>query len=214
MKLQILFSLYQTLLMVLLPGFFSTILGIPLGIVLFATHLSSLYEKPFVHKFLEIIVNTLRSIPFIILLVLLTPLTRFLIGSSIGTLAAVIPLTVSAVPFLARLIESSLNELNVGLIEAATSMGASKQQIIIKVLIPEAMTGIISAITTTLVNLVGYSAIAGVIGGGGLGDLAIRYGYQRSETDVMFFIVLILVVLVQLIQFIGDKIFRLYSNPV
>lgn len=205
-KLQILLSFYQTVLMVFLPGFFASLFGIPLGIILFITRFPCICDRPYLRKSLSMFVNLLRSIPFIILLVILTPFTRWLIGTSIGTFAAIVPLTISCIPFLSRLIESTLNELDVGLIEAAQSMGASTTQIVAKVILPEAMPGIISAITVTLVNLVGYSAMAGVVGGGGLGDMAIRYGYQRGETKIMFFVLVILIIFVHLLQAIGAKL--------
>ena len=155
---------------------------------------------------LGVIVNATRSTPFIILMVAIIPLTRMLVGSSIGTTAAIVPLTISAAPFIARVIESSLLEIDHGVIEAAQSMGASPMQIIYKVLLPEALHSIVLGITLAVIALIGYSAMAGVLGGGGLGDLAIRYGYQRFQPDVMIVTVVILILMVQLIQFIGDTL--------
>jgi D-methionine transport system permease protein len=149
-------------------------------------------------------VNAFRSTPFIILMIAIIPLTRLLVGTSIGTIAAIVPLTVAAVPFVARLAESSLREVDPGLIEAAQAMGASPWQIVTKVLVPEAWPGIVAGITITLVNLVGYSAMAGAVGGGGLGDLGIRYGYQRFQLEVMVVVVIVLILLVQGIQSLGD----------
>lgn len=155
---------------------------------------------------LGVIVNATRSTPFIILMVAIIPLTRMLVGSSIGTTAAIVPLTISAAPFIARVIESSLLEIDHGVIEAAQSMGASPMQIIYKVLLPESLHSIVLGITLAVIALIGYSAMAGVLGGGGLGDLAIRYGYQRFQPDVMIVTVVILILMVQLIQFIGDTL--------
>ena len=155
---------------------------------------------------LGVIVNATRSTPFIILMVAIIPLTRMLVGSSIGTTAAIVPLTISAAPFIARVIESSLLEIDHGVIEAAQSMGASPMQIIYKVLLPESLHSIVIGITLAVIALIGYSAMAGVLGGGGLGDLAIRYGYQRFQPDVMIVTVVILILMVQLIQFIGDTL--------
>jgi D-methionine transport system permease protein len=153
-------------------------------------------------------VNVGRSTPFIILLVAIIPLTRFLVGTSIGTAAAIVPLTVAAVPFVARLAEASLREVDPGLVEAAQAMGASPAQIVTKVLVPEALPGLVAAVTITVVNLIGYSAMAGAVGGGGLGDLGIRYGYQRFLPEVMLAVVVVLVVLVQAVQSAGDRLAR------
>ena len=159
-----------------------------------------------INSVLGVIVNATRSTPFIILMVAIIPLTRMLVGSSIGTTAAIVPLTISAAPFIARVIESSLLEIDHGVIEAAQSMGASPMQIIYKVLLPESLHSIVLGITLAVIALIGYSAMAGVLGGGGLGDLAIRYGYQRFQPDVMIVTVVILILMVQLIQFIGDTL--------
>ena len=196
----------ETLQMVGFATILATILGLPLGILLTTTAPKHILEQPVLNRILGAIVNLGRSIPFIILMVAIIPFTRRVVGTSIGTTAAIVPLTVAAIPFVARLVEGALREVDIGVIEAAESMGASPPQIIRKVMIPEALPGLVLAITLTAVNLVGYSAMAGAVGGGGLGDLAIRYGYQRFRGDIMLQTVVILVVLVQGIQMIGDKI--------
>lgn len=197
-------SCWESIYMICVSGFLSCFFGIPLGVALFSTKKGSFLEAPYFFKFLSFFLNIGRSIPFIILLVAIIPLTRMIIGTSIGTQAAVVPLTFAAIPFVARLVEGVLSELPKGLIEALQSMGASPKQIIIKAVLPESLAGIINAITLTLVNLVGYSAMAGVVGGGGLGDLAIRFGYQRFDAKIMLITVAILIALVQLIQSTGD----------
>ncbi|MFI3247196.1 MAG: methionine ABC transporter permease [Ferrimonas sp.] len=199
---------WQTLQMVLLAGALATLFGAPLGIILHLTKSGQLLSQPTLHRLLGLIVNVGRSVPFIILLVAIIPFTRLIVGSSIGTLAAVVPLTVGAIPFMARLIEGALLEVPTGLIEAANAMGASKTQTVIKILLPEALPGIVNSITITLVTLVSYSAMAGAVGGGGLGDVGIRYGYYRFEPEVMLATIAILLVLVQLIQSTGDAIVR------
>ncbi|WP_028116865.1 methionine ABC transporter permease [Ferrimonas senticii] len=198
----------QTLQMVLLSGFIATLFGLPLGVLLHLTKTGGLLANPTLNRVLGLIVNIGRSVPFIILLVAIIPFTRLVVGTSIGTLAAVVPLTVGAIPFIARLIEGALIEVPAGLMEAAKAMGASKRQTVIKVLLPEALPGIINAITITLVTLVSYSAMAGAVGGGGLGDVGIRYGYYRFEPEVMLATIAILLVLVQLIQSLGDGIVK------
>lgn len=195
---------WQTLLMVLVSAAIAVVVGLPLGVLLLVTRKHHILEGVTINRILAIFVNVIRSIPFIILMVAITPLTQLIVGTSIGTIAAMVPLTLSAIPFFARMCESSMSEVPTGLIEASQAMGASTMQIIKKVLIPEAMPGIVRGITITLIALVGYSAMAGAIGGGGLGDLAIRYGYQRFEVNVMIVTVAILVVIVQLLQFAGD----------
>ncbi|MEC6900191.1 methionine ABC transporter permease [Photobacterium piscicola] len=201
-------ALGQTLTMVLVSGFIGFVIGIPLGVTLHLTKKNGLWQNPVLNKILGIVVNIGRSIPFIILLVAIIPFTRFLVGSSIGTAAAIVPLTVGAIPFIARLVEGALLEIPTGLIEAAQAMGATPMQIIAKVLLPEALPGIINAITITLVTLISYSAMAGTVGGGGLGDVGIRYGYQRFDGTVMAITVIMLVILVQLIQSIGDHLVK------
>lgn len=203
----------DTLTMVSSATIMAAIVGLPLGILLATTAQNHILEQTVVHRTLGAIVNVGRSIPFIILMVAIIPFTRKMVGTSIGTTAAIVPLTVAAIPFIARLVEGALKEVDTGVIEAAESMGASPQEIIYKVMIPEALPALVLAVTLTAVNLVGYSAMAGAVGGGGLGDLAIRYGYQRFRGDVMLQTVVILVVLVQGIQMVGDKIAqRLYQR--
>ena len=180
------------------------IIGIPLGITLVTTSKGHILENRFINQILGTIVNIIRSIPFIILMVAILPLTRLIAGTSIGTTAACVPLTIVAIPFLSRLVETSIRDVDFGLVEAAESMGATPFQIIRKVLIPEALPTIINNITVLIVNLIGASAMAGAIGGGGLGDIAIRYGYQRFRPDVMLATIIILIVVVNVIQAGGD----------
>ncbi|WP_318419407.1 methionine ABC transporter permease [Photobacterium leiognathi] len=201
-------ALGQTLTMVFVSGLIGFVIGIPLGVTLHLTKKNGLLENTVVNNILGIIVNIGRSIPFIILLVAIIPFTRFVVGSSIGTAAAIVPLAVGAIPFIARLVEGALLEIPSGLVEAAQSMGATPLQIIKKVLLPEALPGIFNAVTITLVTLVSYSAMAGTVGGGGLGDVGIRYGYQRFDGTVMAITVVILIVLVQIIQSVGDYLVK------
>lgn len=196
----------QTIYMVAASVTIASIFGIPLGILLFVTDKGQILENIVLNKVLGIIVNIFRSVPFVILLIVLIPFTRLIVGVPYGSTASIVPLSIAAIPFMGRLVETSLREINRGIIEAAQSMGASAMQIIIKVLIPEAYPSIAAGITITAINLVGYSAMAGVIGGGGLGDVAVRYGYQRFMLDVMVITVAVLVVMVQLIQMLGDLI--------
>ncbi|NVO04548.1 MAG: ABC transporter permease [Rhodoferax sp.] len=205
-------SLWETALMVGISGLVGSLIGIPLGVYLHLTNPGALLHNPLVNRTLGTLVNAVRSTPFIILLVAIIPLTRFVTGSSIGTAAAVVPLTLAAAPFVARLVESALREVEHGLVEAAQAMGAGTWQIIHKVLLPEAAPGIVAAITITLVSLTGYSAMAGAIGGGGLGDLGIRYGYQRFLPEVMLAVVLVLIVFVQALQSVGDRLVRALSH--
>ncbi|MBY6188549.1 ABC transporter permease [Marinobacter hydrocarbonoclasticus] len=198
----------QTLQMVFLSGLIAALAGIPLGVILHLTKSGQLLENVAVNRVLGMLVNAGRSVPFIILLVAIIPFTRLVVGTSIGTMAAVVPLTVGAIPFIARLIEGALMEVPAGLVEAAQAMGASPAQIIRKVLLPEALPGIVNSITITLVTLVSYSAMAGAVGGGGLGDVGIRYGYYRFELDVMLATIVILLVLVQVLQSTGDALVR------
>ena len=197
----------QTLSMVFFSTIFSLILGLPLGILLCVTDpVSGIMPKPILNQILTRIVNVLRSFPFIILMILLFPLARIIVGTSIGTTATIVPLSIAAAPFVARVIESALKEVDPGVVQAARAMGSTNFQIIMKVLLPESMPSLVAGITLTIINLIGYSAMAGAIGGGGLGDLAIRYGYQRFRTDIMVVSVLIILILVELIQVIGTKI--------
>jgi len=199
-------SLWETVVMVTLSTIFSLLLGFPLGILIVITEKDGIWEKPTLNSILSGVINIFRSFPFIILMIFVMPLTRIIVGKSIGTLATVVPLSIAAAPFVARIIEGALKEVDKGIIEAASSMGASTLEIITKVLIPEAMPSLVLGITLTIINLIGYSAMAGAIGGGGLGDLAIRYGYHRFQPDVMIASVIIIIILVQLIQFIGNKL--------
>ncbi len=195
---------WETLYMVGIASIIATIIGIPLGVCLFITRKHGLLPHKVFNRTLAAIINALRSIPFIILLVAIIPFTRFVVGTSIGTTAAIVPLSIGAFPFVARLVENSLNEIPIGLIEAGQAMGASLWQIIYKILLPEAAASIVNGVTLMVIALIGYSAMAGVVGGGGLGDLAIRYGYQRFDTRIMLITVIILIIMVQLIQVAGD----------
>lgn len=204
-------SFLETLLMVGVAGTLGAAVGIPLGILLYSTASGGIRPAGLFNRPLGWLVNAVRSTPFIILLVAIIPLTRLIAGTSIGT-AAIVPLTIAAAPLIARLVETSLREVDKGLIEAAQSMGATDLQIIVKVLIPEALPGIIAGLTIALVALVGASAMAGAIGGGGLGDMGIRYGYQRFMPEVMLAVVVILIAFVQSIQSLGDWLVRRVSH--
>ncbi|MBO8127037.1 MAG: ABC transporter permease [Firmicutes bacterium] len=197
-------STKETLWMVGVSVTLAVIGGLPLGVLLVTTTPGNVTESPLVYKVLTTVVNIGRSIPFIILLVAIIPFTRLVVGTSIGTTAAIVPLTVAAIPFVARIVESALKDVDKGVVEAAQAMGASPWQIIIKVLLPEALPTLVLGVTITAVNLIGYSAMAGAVGGGGLGDLAIRYGYQRFRGDVMLMTVVVLVLLVEVVQSLGD----------
>lgn len=198
----------ETLLMVGVSMLFTVLIGLPLGVLLVITDKGGLFEAPPLQQVLGAIVNVGRSLPFIILLVAVTPFTRLVVGTTIGTMAAVVPLTLAAIPFFGRVTETSLREVEPGLVEAAQAMGCNNWQIIGKVLIPEARSSLVLGVTITIISLLGYSAVAGAVGAGGLGDLAIRYGYQRFETDVMIATVILLIVLVQIIQLSGNFIAR------
>lgn len=205
-------SLWETCYMVAISSVLATAFGLPLGVVLTITDKGHIMESKSVNTVLGNLVNAARSVPFIILMVAIIPLTRVLVGTSIGTTAAIVPLTISATPFIARIIEGALKEVHHGVIEAAQAMGATPQQIIWKVLLPEAMPSIILGITLAVVSLINFSAMAGAIGGGGLGDLAIRYGYQRFRVDIMLITVVILIVMVQLVQSFGDNLSKKYNK--
>ncbi|WP_435607005.1 methionine ABC transporter permease [Pseudomonas knackmussii] len=192
--------------------FFSVMIGLPLGVLLFVSSPRQLYAQPGLYRVLSVAVNVLRSIPFIILLVYMIKVTLFIVGTSLGVLGAIPPLVVATVPFFARLVETALREVDRGIIEATQAMGATPRQIICNALLPEARPGIIAAITVTAIALVSYTAMAGVVGAGGLGDLAIRYGYQRFQDNVMHITVAILVVLVQILQTVGDRLVVRYSR--
>ena len=205
-------SLWETIVMVGVSGILGGLIGIPLGVYLRLTDQGGVLANAPMNKAVGWTVNAVRSTPFIILLVAIIPFTRLVTGSSIGTAAAVVPLTLAAAPFIARLVETALREVDNGLVEAAQSMGASTSQIVWKVLLPEAMPGIIAGLTISFVSLTGYSAMAGAVGGGGLGDLGIRYGYQRFLPDIMLAVVVVLIVFVQIIQSLGDWAVRRLSH--
>lgn len=199
-------ALGETVYMVVVSMIIATIVGVPLGVLLHTTSKGQILESPAVNRVAGAVVNAVRSIPFIILLVAIIPFTRLLVGTAIGTTAAMVPLVIAAIPFIGRQVETSLKEVPFGLVEAAQSMGATPAQIIWKVLLPESMSSIVAQLTTVIISLVGESAMAGAVGGGGLGDLAIRYGYQRFRPEIMIATVVILIVLVQLVQFVGNTI--------
>lgn len=195
---------WQTLYVTFLSTLVAYVLGIPLGILVVVTAPGSIAPNRGVHELLGGIINIGRSIPFIILLVALIPFTRLVVGTSIGPKATIVPLTIAATPFVARIIEQSLVEVEHGVLEMAQAMGATSMQIIFKVLLPESLPSIIRGVSITIISLVGYYAMAGAVGGGGLGDLAIRYGYHRNQSDVMFVTIILLVIFVELIQLLGN----------
>lgn len=202
-------STLQTIEMVFWSTVFSLIMGLPLGVLLHVTDKEDqggIIPKPVLNEILSRIVNILRSFPFLILMIVLMPVARFILGTTIGTRASVVSLSIAAAPFVARVIETSLKEVDPGVIQAAKAMGSTNWQIIVKVMLPEALPSLVSGVTLTIINLIGYSAMAGTIGGGGLGDLAIRYGYQRFRSDVMLAAVIVIIVLVELVQFVGNRI--------
>ena len=198
----------ETLYMVAVAALIATLLGLPLGVFLATSGRGELYAAPWANRVLGAVVNATRSTPFIILVVAIIPFTRLIAGTSIGTNAAIVPLTVAATPFIARLIEGAIREVDQGLIEAARAFGASPLQIVSKVLVPEALPGIVLGLTLAIVSLLGFSAMVGAVGGGGLGDLGIRYGYQRFMPEMMLAVVVVLIVLVQAVQSIGDRLAR------
>ncbi|MDK2880886.1 MAG: D-methionine transport system permease protein [Clostridia bacterium] len=201
---RVLLATWETVYMVAISTFMSYVFGLPLGVILVVTSEGHILENRWINSVIGSIVNATRSVPFIIFLILIIPLTRLIVGTSIGTVASIVPLTLAAIPFVARLVETSLKEIEWGLVEAALSMGASAWQVISKVLIPEALPSLLRGVAITTINLVGYSAMAGVVGGGGLGTLAYYYGYQRYQNTVMWITVIVLIVLVQLVQMLGD----------
>jgi D-methionine transport system permease protein len=205
-------AMMQTLQMVLVAGIIGSIIGLPIGVFLATSGKGELFPAPKTNRVLGLIVNAARSTPFIILVVAIVPLTRFITGTSIGTAAAIVPLTIATIPFFARLVESAIREIDKGLIEAARAMGATPVQIVFKVLLAEARPSILMALTMTIVSLIGYSAMVGAVGGGGLGDLGIRYGYQRFNPEMMVIVVLVLIVLVQLVQSAGDGLARRFDK--
>ena len=197
-------SLNETLYMVFFSSLFSILLGIIIGVILYITEKDGILENIFINRVLGVIINIGRSIPFVILMIAVFPLSKFIVGTVLGSKAAIVPLTVAATPFVARMIESCLKEIDKGVVEASISMGASEWQIIYKVLIPESISCIMSTITTTIISIIGYSAMAGTIGGGGLGSIAITYGYQRYRDDILIISVVLMVILVQIVQTIGN----------
>ena len=199
---------WETVYMVVVSLSIATAFGLPLGVLLATSGRGELFEALWFQRVFGPIVNATRSVPFIILAVAIIPFTRFVVGTSIGTSAAIVPLTVAAIPFIARIIEGAIREVDGGLIEAAQAMGARPVQVVTKVLLPEALPGIIHGLTLTAVTLIGYSAMVGAVGAGGLGDLGIRYGYQRFRPDVMAAVVITLIVVVQAVQSFGDYLAR------
>lgn len=197
---------WQTLVMTFVSGAFVILGGVPLGVLLVATSKGGFWERPMLNLVLGTLVNILRSAPFIILMVALVPLTRAIVGTSIGTRAAIVPLVVAAVPFMGRVVEQSLREVDPGLVEAAAAMGSTNWQLIFKVLIPEALPSLVRGTALMIINLIGLGAMAGALGAGGLGDLAVKYGYHRYETAMMLWPLVILILLVQLVQWIGDVV--------
>ena len=205
---QLLQALYETLYMVTVSLVIGALIGIPLSILLVVTRKNGIWSNTILHQVLNPIINILRSIPFIILLIAIVPFTKLLVGTSIGTTAAIVPLTVYVAPYIARLVENSLLEVDDGIIEAAKAMGASPLQIIRYFLLPEALGSLILAITTAIIGLIGSTAMAGAVGGGGIGDLALVYGYQRFDTIVIVITVIVLIIIVQIIQTLGNFIAR------
>lgn len=199
-------STLQTLLMVFFSTIFAILIGFPLGVLLNCTNKFGITPKPVFNSILSRIIDILRSFPFVILMIILLPFTRLVLGTAIGTAATIIPLSIAAAPFVARITETALNEVDAGVIQAAVAMGSTKFQIITKVLIPEAIPSVVSGITLTIINLISYSAMAGTLGGGGLGDLAIRYGYQRFKTGIMLSSVVVIILMVVVVQAAGTKI--------
>ncbi|WP_105385884.1 methionine ABC transporter permease [Neorhizobium alkalisoli] len=205
-------SLLQTLQMVAIAGLLGSLVGLPIGVFLATSGKGELFPAPVSNRVIGAIVNAARSTPFIILVVAIIPFTRLVTGTSIGTNAAIVPLTIATIPFFARLVEAAIREIDKGLIEAARAMGATPLQIVFKVLLAEAKPGITLGFTMTIVSLIGYSAMVGAVGGGGLGDLGIRYGYQRFMPEVMLAVVVVLIVLVQLVQSAGDALARRFDK--
>ncbi|WP_273381962.1 methionine ABC transporter permease [Symbiobacterium thermophilum] len=203
---------WETLYMVGAAAFFTLLLGLPLGVLLVITAPGGLWERPALNRTLGVLVNIGRSTPFVILMVAVSPLTRAIVGVSIGTTAAIVPLVVAAVPFMGRVVEQALHEVSPGLIEAALAMGSSNWQVVTKVLLAEARPSLVRGTALMLVNVVGYSAMAGAIGGGGLGDVAVKWGYARYEHDVMYVSLVILVIMVQVMQWIGDSLANRFTH--
>lgn len=195
----------ETLYMVLLAGLFTLLIGLPLGVLLFISRRDGLLPLPRLNRAVGAVINLGRSLPFVVLLIALIPLTRLIVGTTLGSTAAVVPITIGAFPFFARIVETALDEVDKGRIEAIVAIGGDIRHVILKVLLPEALPALVAGVTLTLVMLIGFSSMAGVIGGGGLGDLAIRYGYQRFNNQIMVVTVIVLVLLVQGVQSLGDR---------
>lgn len=200
--------LWETIYMVSVSTIISVLFGTPLGVITAISEKNHIWPHQNLNRILNLLINITRSLPFIILMIAVFPLSKLLVGKRIGTTAAIIPLAIAAIPFVARLVETSVKELSWGLIEAALSMGASARQIVFKVILPEALPSIASGVTLTIISLIGYSAMAGAIGGGGLGDLAIRFGYQGFQQDVLIGTVIVLLLMVQLVQYAGNLIYK------
>ncbi len=207
-------SLWETVYMVTLSTIFSVILGLPMGIIVVISEKGHIWEHKGINNILSYLINIFRSIPFIILIIILFPLARIVVGTSIGSTAAIVPLSIAASPFVARIVETSMKEIDYGIIEAALAHGASTIQIITKVMIKEAMPSLILGLSLTTINILGYSAMAGAVGGGGLGDLAIRYGFQRFQTDILIATVIILIIVVEVIQRSGNLFARLLDKRI
>lgn len=205
-------ALLQTLHMVAVSGLVGSLIGLPIGVFLATSGRNELFPAPGFNRIIGLVVNAARSTPFIILVVAIIPFTRLLTGTSIGTTAAIVPLTIATIPFFARLVEAAIRDVDKGLIEAARAMGATPMQIVYKVLLAEARPAILLAFTMTLVSLIGYSAMVGAVGGGGLGDLGIRYGYQRFRPEMMLAVVIVLILLVQVVQSAGDALARRFDK--
>ena len=199
----ILNGILETLYMTVVSTLFGYVFGLPMGVLLCISDKDGLKPHPVLYKILDFIANIVRSVPFLILLILLIPFTRFLLGKSYGSTATIVPLTVAAIPFIARMVESSLKEVDNGVVEAARAMGAGTMRIILRVLLVEARTSLITGATIAIGTILGYSAMAGAVGGGGLGDIAVRYGYYRYQTDIMIVTVILLIVIVQIFQSVG-----------
>jgi len=196
----------ETLIMVAVSSLIGVILGLVLGIILYVTKEGGLKENRTVYRILDVIINVIRSLPFIVLMLILVPLTKLIVGRRIGLQASIVPLTVTAIPFLARLFEGNFNEIDEGIIEAAKAMGSNTWTIVKKVVLKEALPSIINSITMTVINLIGLSAIVGTIGGGGLGDVALRYGYQRNQLDILWASCIAIIIIVQIVQIIGKNL--------
>jgi D-methionine transport system permease protein len=205
-------SFLETIYMVFFSTLFSLLLGAPLGVILVITDKGHIWEKPGLNRVLSFIINIMRSLPFIILIIALFPLSRLIVGTAIGSTAAIVPLSIAAAPFAARVVETSLKEISWGIIEASLSLGATIPQIIFRVMIKEALPSLILGVTIIIINIIGYSAMAGAIEGGGLGDVAIRYGYQRYQTDILIITIIILIIVVQMIQNFGNLIAKKFDK--